>query len=1191
MQKRSTRRLRRGGLSLFTALALLGSSCLLNVSTISAQTNEESTTIRENTDTHAIAEQMAQAVEVSWLAAASADVTTPEDFASAYVNAKIARINVQNEIDLTSVQHHLAYHQLNRGLQIEGNGHTLKTLAGEPNNNQSVFNLSDIGEDERAVLHLKDVNVWTRGTRYVDSGPGEQAATAGWQLILDNVRFDSHEREDGKQGVDQARHAASLPSGRIFLRHHVHMETYAENLIAGQITVEEYASSHGKVTSDASNIWFSHPNKNISTVDNILTVGPRAVVELSADNGRSYPAIASHWQMINVHGGASLTVERPGNAYTFTYTNGMTDKAIHVLEGASFVARDTGSKGTPLINEIAETERYPLTSHFYAAPGSHVELIGRTNKASVPLVNLRNNRSSFTLDGPASYDIRNNLNKRGAKAIAVAKDGHFHINNANIGVWDATRTVADLDGPAHVAWYGASIAADGAGKAIDGTESPNNPTTNLRDTWNTTKYARISNEVPAAPTIEAKRSVVYDKNASITEDRFLRDVITGHSPLAKIESNFDDVVALDTIGVYVVSLQGVDSVGNQGEATAVSVIIKDEHTIIDTYNDTMLRAANVSINMPAVPSANWVELAQAEAWKISTGETVTVDVYGRRPDVTGTHVLAFIAEKTIKSIEVTVTNYETPTLDAQRRIYYPVGTYPSPKDFLQDVRASLDGEGTITSDFATKVDLTKVGAYAVTIRGVSGEGHETNAIQTIVFMMDRDTRIDDNGNFMIRAVDFTIDSSQLENADFTTLAEAKAWDLVTGEELLPQLVTERPTGLGTHRLAFLLRDRIWAVYGTITTDEGLFLNARTRMSYYVGTEADGAEFLEDIEATLTGDGVISSDFEDVVNLEEVGAYVVTVRGVDANGNVSNAIQTIVLVIDDMTTLVDETNNTMLTAQNFGIKLSDVPSDEAGFIELAKAKAWTISTAEPLEVKLLSDIPTRAGMFGLVYGVGISMKLVIAAIVDDVNPIVSARDGVMYEKGMRKTEEDFLADVGASLNTQGVIRSNYNEVVDLDTVGVYIVDLYGEDFVGQTGPITKATVIVADDDTIVDFDNDIMMYGHGFYIPLADVADADFLQRSEAKAWLISTGETVDVKVETEKPESIGTYIVTLSALATTYHEIAVIVTDGEVTEETFIQRKETARDTRTPNGMYTINDKQWTIMSEQGRLLGTRKAE
>jgi hypothetical protein len=1196
MHKKNLRSLFKGALCFMSAFVLLIASCFISVDAMRVMANETNDTTEEVYQNVA-PEALAHAEEVEWTDQTTAFVKTPEDFASAYVNLNISRIKLLNDIDITRVQMHIPYHQLNRSVQIDGDNYKLTTRAHGALNNQPVFNLTAL-QTERATLHFKNISVWTRGGRYIDSGAGGNPRTAGWQVVLDNVQFSGHKRGGGNAQLEQALRVASVPSGHVFLRNNVQMETDKENVIAGQITVEQGASVHAHVSGDASNWSFTHPNKNIQTVDNTVNIGEGASVELTGARGTNRPAIHAHWRTINVNKAASLHVYRPGTAYAFTYTDGMAEKAINVFDGATLVAESTGNAGVALVTESLETRRYPLTSNFYAAPGSTVKLNGKSSNATSALVHLRNRNSSFTLNRPAAYDIRNNLNRRGAKAVNVGSAGRLMINESDIAVWDASRRPADLNAPADMSWYGATLVANGAGRAVDGTTSSDNTTSSLRDTWQTTNYARISSEVQAPPTLNVKQSIVYQKNSKVNEQRFLQDVVETPHTLTKIESNFNNAVQLDTVGAYIVRLQGEDASGRKTDPVEMTVLIKDEHTVIDAYNDTMIRAQDFTVNIHEVLSADYVALAEAQAWRISTGEPMEVILYSGKPVTDGPFTLAFIADKTMKSVQTLVTNHEVPTLRAAERVYYTKDEDTSAESFLQRAAAQLDGAGTITSDFDTVVDMTQVGAYVVTIQGENPYGNKTNSVKTIVFVFDDNTTFVEDADVMMYAHDFTIDITQLPDADFSALAGAKAWDLTTGEPTEMRLLTEKPTGYGRHRVAFLAHERIKAVQATVKTDTVPFLNAITRMTYEVESEKTGAEFLADAQATLNTSGEITSDFESVVDMTQLGVYVVTIEARDGAGQASNVVQTVVLV-NDKFTVIDETTNTMLAAQNFGIRLSEMPTEEAEFLALAKAAAWNIVTGEPIPVRVVTPLPTTAGMHGVVIGAGETMKLVIGAIVDDVFPTVRARDGTLYEKGVSKTEEDFLTDVGASLNKPGVIRTDFDTAVDLTQVGVYIVTLYGEDFLGGKGPEITVSVLVADENTAFDFENDIMVYGHDFDVPLADVADADFLALSEAKGWLISTGASIELTDETVRPTTAGTYRTRFNLLDTIYFSVRVHVIDETLTrddttgaetegESDNLQMIEGARPNK--RGIYTNGEATWHIMSDDVLTRGLTQA-
>jgi hypothetical protein len=121
------------------------------------------------------------------------------------------------------------------------------------------------------------------------------------------------------------------------------------------------------------------------------------------------------------------------------------------------------------------------------------------------------------------------------------------------------------------------------------------------------------------------------------------------------------------------------------------------------------------------------------------------------------------------------------------------------------------------------------------------------------------------------------------------------------------LATPKPTTGGVHDTIFSAGLTTKTVKANITDDIDPELTADARVVYDAGSAKDEAGFLADIHATLNEAGTITSNFKDVVDMNKVGAYVVTVQGTDTAGNKSNTVQTIVLV-KDANTVIDKSTS-------------------------------------------------------------------------------------------------------------------------------------------------------------------------------------------------------------------------------------------------------------------------------------------
>jgi len=1319
--------------SVLFALILGMSSLTTNVIPVSASeiqnTNEEinveNMADNEGAKSKIPAPALPVANEVQWDNTTSRSVRTAQEFLTAYRDTSVARIELLNDIRFTNTeQNTMSGIELNRSLQIDGNNFTLITLnKGASWDEAMFFNLKALGARQTATIHLKRLNVHTQGLHYVDSG-----YTGGdrWQLILDDVNMPLN-----NDGTEVSR-VTRLNRGHIFVRNNVHLQSHNENFYAGQVTVEPYAKLYGENNkADHATWWFRQEFAATETIDRSVNIGENAHVELvgGPGSGTSWPNIYEHWRDIHVHRGATLKASKLGNAYRFDKTANIPVKHINVFEGATFEGTSTGNGSYPIMREEGGTQ-----NHFYAAPGSIVKLIGQSDNKDRPLVQFTKSGSSFELDQPAVYDLRNNLRIPGAHAVSVGTNAFFKITSSDIEVWDGSTSVKDFDAPPTAGWYRSTVVANSAGKAVAGTRDPYNTNPNLMTTWETKKFSRITGvndrpelsfddltdadksayvsasilgvpawwaeqvtaditneygllvysgkngvdgkvkytlpndeffragdrysatgfrgipewpalnttdvtvrdvtpptpvqvngglyhtenyvsgtsdepgatlrvmlngrpfavsgtdtvradgtweftipdttrlkprdvlqifltdaagntnpiettrfrdavfeagtkiivtEDPIAFELTFKNPVIYNKGAVVDEAQFFKDIeLSATRPMLNPESNFlerDDkgnpIVDFNTVGAYVVKLKANDRSDRVDEQSVV-VLIKDDDTIIDQDKDIMLRAADFNLNLSQVPRANFRELAGAQAWRISTGATVLVSHVGAKPTTGGAHDTVFWAGNANKTVKANITDDIDPVLKANTRMVYDKGATRSPEQFLTDIKATLDEAGTITSDFNSIVDLSRVGVYIVHVQGQDLAGNYSNTVRTTVLVKDDDTIIDDARDTLITAYDFNLKLSEVPNADFVERARAQAWRISTSDEVSVEYEGTKPTTGGEHWILFKSGATSKRVKVTISDDVDPTLTADARMIYEKDARRNPDQFLRDVHAVLDKKGKITSDFASVVDLNKVGVYIVTIQGEDATGNYSNMVRTSVLV-RDANTVIDDANDTMLSAYNFNLNLSQVR--DADFVALARAEAWRISTADKIGVRHVSDKPTTGGTHDTTFNVGETIKTIKANITDDVDPELKADNRIIYDQNTRKTPEEFLQDVHAALDEAGTITSDFRTKVNLNKVGVYIVTLQGEDLARNKSNIVKTTVLVTDASTVIDDTHDTMMTAYDFNLNLSQVPNANFVALARAQAWRISTSEEIRVSHIGDKPTTGGAHDTRFSA--------------------------------------------------------------
>ncbi|EKZ3967132.1 LapB repeat-containing protein [Listeria monocytogenes] len=124
----------------------------------------------------------------------------------------------------------------------------------------------------------------------------------------------------------------------------------------------------------------------------------------------------------------------------------------------------------------------------------------------------------------------------------------------------------------------------------------------------------------------------------------------------------------------------------------------------------------------------------------ANGGTITSD-FAEKVDFTkpGTYTVTLNASNTAglraEPVQVTVTVIEKTVITAEAEVSYDMNATKSEADFLADIKAATNDGTTITTDFATAVDLTKAGEYTVTLNA-ENDNQKATALKVTVKVKD-----------------------------------------------------------------------------------------------------------------------------------------------------------------------------------------------------------------------------------------------------------------------------------------------------------------------------------------------------------------------------------------------------------------------------------------------------------------------
>ncbi|MBC1737907.1 LapB repeat-containing protein [Listeria seeligeri] len=240
-------------------------------------------------------------------------------------------------------------------------------------------------------------------------------------------------------------------------------------------------------------------------------------------------------------------------------------------------------------------------------------------------------------------------------------------------------------------------------------------------------------------------------------------------------------------------------------------------------------------------------------------------------------------------------NYLAPELSFDSEITYTVNTLKDEAAFLSDVSAETDDNAEIDSDFESRVRMNTVGDYSVTIRS-SNKHKDSQGTMTVHVVaaptlptITADPEITyDEGTVKTKA-EFLNDVSATTEEDATITSDFdQAVNLDVPGDYEVTLTSTNAVGYVTTKV--IVHVVAVPALPTITADK--------EITYETGTEKSEAQFFSDVTAKTEEDAVITSDFDQVVNLDVPGDYEVTLTSTNADG--STSMKVIVHVVENAT---------------------------------------------------------------------------------------------------------------------------------------------------------------------------------------------------------------------------------------------------------------------------------------------------
>ncbi|UHP09146.1 LapB repeat-containing protein [Listeria marthii] len=556
-----------------------------------------------------------------------------------------------------------------------------------------------------------------------------------------------------------------------------------------------------------------------------------------------------------------------------------------------------------------------------------------------------------------------------------------------------------------------------------------------------------------APVVTADDKITYELNTKKTADDFLKDVNVASEAGAIIKTNFNTMVQMDSPGDYTVLVEATDAAGNQSNPVYVVVTVEDTIAPIlsadeaisynqgNTRSETQFLAdIHATTDEPATITSDF-----ADKVKFDTPGVYSVTLNAN--DISGNTAIP-------RTVNVTIKDVTAPVIIADDAIVYEKGITKSAADFLTDVHATTNDGSTITSNFATAVDLNTPGDYDVTLTSTDTGGNISDPVTVTVTVRDTTPPVI-TANATITYEKGTTKTASAFLADVNaTTNDGSAVTSNFNPNSLKQVGTYQVT------LSSVDENGNYALPVKVTvvvqdTQKPVISSSATSITYERGEKKQETGFFLDL-AIKTDDGTpVTSDFATAVNLDKAGTYTVTLNSVDPSGNKADPVTITVTVADTekpvitADTTITYAKGTSKTATQF---LSDIHA--------------TTNDGSTITSNFDPDVLAQEGT----YTVELNAKdesnneadpvTVTITVVDTKGPIINALNTITYERTINKNEADFLADIEATTDDGSMITTDFDSK-NLDTVGTYTVTLNAEDASGNKATPVKVTMKVED----------------------------------------------------------------------------------------------------------------------------------
>lgn len=555
-----------------------------------------------------------------------------------------------------------------------------------------------------------------------------------------------------------------------------------------------------------------------------------------------------------------------------------------------------------------------------------------------------------------------------------------------------------------------------------------------------------------APVITADEVIVYEKGITKSGADFLTDVHATTNDGSVITSNFVSAVDLDTPGDYNVTLTSTDIDGNTSDPVEVTVTVRDttppvinakatityEKGTTKTNSDFLTDIDAITNDGSAVTSNfNPNSLEQVGTYQITLS---SVDEYGNYALPVKVTVIVQDTQKPVISTSATSITYER-------------GEKKQEIGFFLDLEIRTDDGTPVTSDFATAVNLDKIGTYTVILNSEDESGNKADPVTITINIVDTEKPIITADTTITYAKGTTKTESQ-----FLTDIHATANDgsTVTSNFNPADLAQE-----GTYTITLNAKDESnneaepVIVTITVVDTNGPIINALNTITYERTINKNEADFLADIEATTDDGSAITTDF-DSKDLDTAGVYTVSLNAEDASGNKATSVK--------VTMRVEDTIPPIITANQSIIYERGITKSELDFYSDIKAAT---SDNSPITSNFDEINLTKSGNYEVMLNAtdqsgNKALPLKINVLVQDTTaPVIkTTSQEINIERGEPMTEQQLFTKLGATTDDGSKITTDYNPAI-VNTSSDYVIHLYSVDTAGNQATPVEITIHVKD----------------------------------------------------------------------------------------------------------------------------------